>query len=168
MRGRYREEACRLPSSRLCCPLPSLLCRTLVRLQARLLASKPSPPHPTRPCPQDGSKQDALDLLSGAYTLKPGVKVIFTTNHSPLVPLLAAGLCFVLAARSLGQLGRGELLAEGEDSSGLGGAVLLCVVAPLLAAAGIVLLVQRYGRQLVKRPQLLPGAANTLAGVADK
>jgi hypothetical protein len=45
-------------------------------------------------------------------------------------------------------------------------AVLARVVAPLVVAACLVMLIVKYGRQLVKRPQLCPTLANTLAAAA--
>lgn len=39
---------------------------------------------------QDGHKQDALDLISGAYTVKRDVKLRFRPARSPALPLLGA------------------------------------------------------------------------------
>eukprot|EP00878_Enallax_costatus_P012846 GHUV01013414.1.p1 GENE.GHUV01013414.1~~GHUV01013414.1.p1 ORF type:complete len:193 (+),score=73.94 GHUV01013414.1:214-792(+) len=130
---------------------------------------------------QDGHKQDALDLISGAYKVKRDVRLRFQRQHSPLVPVLLALLSLGYALHSLtlalkGELGSssssrgstGRSLSAGK--AGLGGLLSVLsqhVVAPLLVAYGLVVLVQKNGKMLVDRPQLCPQLANTVAH-ADK
>jgi len=41
--------------------------------------------HTQHPPPQDGHKQDALDLISGAYTVKRDVKLRFRRQVGPAI-----------------------------------------------------------------------------------
>jgi hypothetical protein len=70
---------------------------------------------------------------------------------------------------ALNSLGHVSSLINSSGSSGQGGllAVGQHVLAPLLLAGGLIVLVQKNGRQLVDRPQLCPHLANTV-GYADK
>ncbi|KAF6258005.1 SacI homology domain-containing protein [Scenedesmus sp. NREL 46B-D3] len=125
---------------------------------------------------QDGHKQDALDLMSGAYRVKRDVKLTFQRQHSPLVPVLAAltalgyavtsATCLALAHNASGSSARDS--SSSSNSSGSSGHSIVValgqhVVAPLLLAAGLLLLIGRHGRMLVDRPQLCPQLAHTVA-----
>jgi hypothetical protein len=124
---------------------------------------------------QDGHKQDALDLLSGAYKVKKDVKLTFQRQHSPLVPIIIAlaALGYALTSATAlaghhtsnsspgsGGSGNGSRAASKESSIAVLGQH---VVAPLLLAAGLLALVGRHGRMLVDRPQLCPQLAHTVA-----
>jgi hypothetical protein len=111
---------------------------------------------------QDGHKQDALDLVSGAYKVKKDVKLTFQRQHSPLLPT-------VMALAALGYACVSATALAGSSSSGASNrekvvvAIGQHVVAPLLLAVGLLGLVGRHGRMLVDRPQLCPQLAHTVA-----
>jgi hypothetical protein len=135
---------------------------------------------------QDGHKQDALDLVSGSYKLKPDVKVRFQRQHSPAIPVTFALFALGWAVRGINLLVRGKLTSEGgsssvggdgfgnagKSSSSSGGAqeMLLAVgqhvVGPLVIAAVLLALVVKNGKWLVDRPQLCPQLANTVVYAA--
>lgn len=97
---------------------------------------------------RDGTKQDALDLVTGAYTVVPGTAAPFRPQGSPFLPLALAIACLVAAVVNVQQLaGEGHLVPV----------ALAVQVAPyLLGAAAVVAMMFRYGRELVDTPQLLP------------
>jgi hypothetical protein len=97
--------------------------------------------------------------------VKRDVKLQFRRQHSPAVPILMALMALGYALNSLGHVS--TLLNS--SSSGHGGLLALGqhVLAPVLVAGGLIVLVQKNGRQLVDRPQLCPHLANTV-GYADK
>ena len=138
---------------------------------------------------QDGHKQDALDLVSGSYKLKPDVKVRFQRQHSPAIPVTFALFALGWAVRGINLLVRGKLTAGGSSSNegdslgtagnsssgsinGSGGAqeLLLAVgqhvVGPLVIATVLLALVVKNGKWLVDRPQLCPQLANTVVYAA--
>ncbi|GBF98164.1 hypothetical protein Rsub_10576 [Raphidocelis subcapitata] len=120
---------------------------------------------------RDGHKQDALDLISGAYTVKRDVKLRFRPQRSPALPLLGALALLGFALHSFrlatsGRLPSQVAAAPGEqEEAGPSHLQVLAsrVVAPLLAAAGLVLFVSKNGKHLVDAPQLCPHLANTVA-----
>jgi hypothetical protein len=97
--------------------------------------------------------------------VKRDVKLQFRRQHSPAVPILMALMALGYALNSLGHVS--TLLNS--SSSAQGGLLALGqhVLAPVLVAGGLIVLVQKNGRQLVDRPQLCPHLANTV-GYADK
>jgi hypothetical protein len=117
--------------------------------------------------PQDGHKQDALDLVSGAYKVKKDVKLTFQRQHSPLLPIVIALAALGYAVTSATSLASGG--SAGSSSSSVSSrektvvALGQQVVAPLLLALGLLGLVGRHGRMLVDRPQLCPQLAHTVA-----
>lgn len=121
-------------------------------------------------CLQDGHKQDALDLISGAYKVKKDVKLTFQRQYSPLVPVLMALAALGYALSSARALAVQEEEQQGSSSARNThtGSIDLAavgkhVLAPLLLAAGLLMLVVKNGRQLVDRPQLCPQLAHTVA-----
>ncbi|KAI8468529.1 MAG: SacI homology domain-containing protein [Monoraphidium minutum] len=128
----------------------------------------------------DGHKQDALDLISGAYTVKRDVKLRFRRQHSPALPLLGALALLGFAIHSIRLAVAGQLPhqvgappgggPQQEEGAGGGPSPLQVlgarVAAPLLAAAGLLFFVQKNGKHLVDAPQLCPQLANTAAAAA--
>jgi hypothetical protein len=116
---------------------------------------------------QDGHKQDALDLVSGAYKVKKDVKLTFQRQHSPLLPIVMALAALGYACASATSLAGSS--SGGSSSSGVSSREKVVVsigqhvVAPLLLAVGLLGLVGRHGRMLVDRPQLCPQLAHTVA-----
>ena len=106
--------------------------------------------------------------------VKRDVKLQFRRQHSPAIPILLALIALGYALTSLSHVGSllnsssngGSSGSNGGSSGGLF-AVGQHVLAPLLLAGGLIVLVQKNGRQLVDRPQLCPQLANTV-GHADK
>lgn len=99
--------------------------------------------------------------------VKRDVKLQFRRQHSPAVPILLALMALGYALSSLSHV---SSLLDGSSGSSSGGGLLAVgqhVLAPLLVAGGLIVLVQKNGRQLVDRPQLCPQLANTV-GYADK
>jgi len=144
---------------------------------------------------QDGKKQDAVDLVTGAYAAAPGARPPFKRQSSPLVPLIIALVAIFIGARRLAELvsgaestdaaadssaaGRGRKLesesapgtADSASAGGAGGvlrAVGSSVLPPLLLGLGLLLLVFKNGRHLVNKPQLCPQLAATVAKPARK
>jgi hypothetical protein len=114
--------------------------------------------------PQDGHKQDALDLVSGAYKVKKDVKLTFQRQHSPLLPIVIALAALGYAFTSATSLaGGGSSSSSASSREKIAVAVGQHVVAPLLLAVGLLGLVGRHGRMLVDRPQLCPQLAHTVA-----
>ncbi|KAL4856549.1 Phosphoinositide phosphatase SAC7 [Chlorella vulgaris] len=104
---------------------------------------------------EDGHKQDALDLVTGSYTVTPGKPPPFQAQGSPAVPLLAVAALAVLAAYNLLSLssdGGGGLLA-------LSLLLLQQVAVPLALAAALLVLMLKRGSLLVDKPQLAPELA---------
>ena len=116
---------------------------------------------------RDGAKQDAIDLVTGAYSVSSsylpsrksssssssgggsGVEKKKTIQGSPALPLLAAATCFAFAvsnARYLG--GAGQLFDPVLLMQQVVSLLILCIV--------IVVLVMKYGERLVDRPVLRP------------
>jgi hypothetical protein len=114
---------------------------------------------------QDGHKQDALDLLSGAYKVKKDVKLTFQRQHSPLIPIIIALAALGYALTSATALAEQRTNSSSHPSSKENAIIALGqhVVAPLLLAVGLLALVGRHGRMLVDRPQLCPQLAHTVA-----
>ncbi|PSC73450.1 phosphoinositide phosphatase SAC8 isoform X2 [Micractinium conductrix] len=102
----------------------------------------------------DGHKQDAIDLVTGSYTVVPGKRAPFHRQGSPAVPLLAVAALLLLAWFNLrGLAAAGGLLGAAPT------ALAQQVAAPLALAATLLFVVMRAGQQLVDRPQLRPDAA---------
>lgn len=115
---------------------------------------------------QDGHKQDALDLLSGAYKVKKDVKLTFQRQHSPLLPIVVALAALGYALTSAAALAEHHSDSNSNSTSSNDSAsksVGQHVIAPLLLAAGLLALVGKHGRMLVDRPQLCPQLAHTVA-----
>lgn len=107
-------------------------------------------------------------LLPLVHTqVKPDVRLKFSRQHSPAVPILVALMALGYALRSLGHLGA---LLDAANPTGSKGSLMVVgqhVLGPLLLAGGLLFLVQKNGRMLVDRPQLCPQLANTV-GHAEK
>ncbi|MEW5316232.1 MAG: hypothetical protein WDW38_007613 [Sanguina aurantia] len=131
---------------------------------------------------QDGKKQDAVDLLTGAFT-PDGRPLPLKSQPSPLLPILFALLAIAFGSHSLGRL-ISEAATSGFSLSSLGSiqagmgslmnettangvkAVLLAVLLPLTVGFGLLALVVQNGKHLVNKPQLCPQLANTVRKVA--
>lgn len=103
---------------------------------------------------QDGRKQDAIDLVTGAYPVDVHVKLRYSAGASPLLPVLVALTALVYASYELG------VYLQGGKSTAT---ALKTVAGPLLVSLILLLAVIQTGKFLVCRPQLRPQLANTLA-----
>ena len=141
---------------------------------------------------RDGRKQDALDLVSGAYAVRRDARLRFRARRSPALPLLGALALVGYAVQSarclLGAAPAATAPAPASSAGVFGGwrgggsksgehqqqaaphaqlqALGARVVAPLLLAASLVAFVVKNGRHLVDAPQLCPQLANTVAAAA--
>lgn len=96
---------------------------------------------------QDGNKQDALDLITGAFSYEP-YRLPLQRQHSPVLPLLSA---MVMVA-----LGIGNAAGQRTTTS-----AFQALAGPSCYAALVLFLVIKNGKQLVSRPQLCPYLADT-------
>jgi hypothetical protein len=109
-------------------------------------------------------------VLSLLLQVKRDVRLQFRRQHSPAIPILLALIALGYALTSLSHVGSLLNSSSNGGSSGSTGGLMAVgqhVLAPLLLAGGLIVLVQKNGRQLVDRPQLCPQLANTV-GHADK
>ncbi|KAL6785044.1 TEF21 [Auxenochlorella protothecoides x Auxenochlorella symbiontica] len=107
---------------------------------------------------QDGAKQDAIDLVTGAFVVKTGREVQFRSQPSPALPLLAVLVAIVVAFQNAGRI----LAGQDQASSGalaLLGAFVQRVVLLLILALGVVIFLFKNGRRFVDQPQLRKDAA---------
>ncbi|GIL91240.1 hypothetical protein Vretimale_18840 [Volvox reticuliferus] len=134
---------------------------------------------------QDGRKQDAVDLFTGAYVVVPGAQPPLRSQPSPLVPIAIALVAIAFAAHRAGHALSGELVGptsitaatavnEAATSSGAATAVaadgsgqlvralLSQVVLPLVLGLGLLSFVVTKGKYLVNKPQLCPHLAVTV------
>lgn len=112
----------------------------------------------------DGAKQDAVDLITGAFEpASQSTKPSPFKDHqaSPAVPLLIALVAFIVAFSRAGTVS-GDLISilAGPFSfstplvKGIGRAVAAQVALPLAVALGALVFVSSNGRGLVNRPRL--------------
>ncbi|GLI62382.1 hypothetical protein VaNZ11_005001 [Volvox africanus] len=134
---------------------------------------------------QDGHKQDAVDLFTGAYTVVPGAHLPLRPQPSPLIPITIALAAIAFAAHRAGHALSGDLLTSASaaaaavvdeaaasgaaavvasaDSRGQVVRVLLSqVVLPLVLGLSLLSFVVSKGKYLVNKPQLCPHLAVTV------
>ncbi|GLC45996.1 hypothetical protein PLESTM_001812500 [Pleodorina starrii] len=147
---------------------------------------------------QDGRKQDAVDLVTGAFTVVPGGPVPLRPQPSPLVPIFLALAAIAFGAHQAGHALAGDLVgpvatitsaaatdaaasgdaaaaaaaaaaAGGADARGqLIRALLSQVVLPLVLGLGLLGWVVSNGKHLVNKPQLCPHLAVTVTKAKRK
>ncbi|KAG2453044.1 hypothetical protein HYH02_002379 [Chlamydomonas schloesseri] len=126
---------------------------------------------------QDGRKQDAVDLVSGAYQVVPGSKLPLRPQPSPLIPIVLALVLVAFGAHQAGQFLAGGLaqVSVGVADAAAGGVeaaatsqsqqlvvVLTRAVLPLLLGLGLLAFVVQNGKHLVNKPLLCPHLAVTV------
>ncbi|KXZ54091.1 hypothetical protein GPECTOR_5g196 [Gonium pectorale] len=141
---------------------------------------------------QDGVKQDAVDLLTGAFEVAPGQPLPLRAQPSPLVPILLALAAIAFGVHQAGHFISGDLLAPvaltasstaadtaaaastaAPDAAAAAGSLddprgrlvrtlLAQVVLPLVLGLGLLGFVVRNGKHLVNKPQLCPHLAVTV------
>lgn len=97
---------------------------------------------------RDGAKQDALDLVTGAYKVAPGKPAPFKPQGSPVLPLIVAGALLALAVSN------GRQLAASGELMGVKGAQNVGLL--VLVAALVVRVMMKFGKHLVNVPNLRP------------
>ncbi|KAG2437454.1 hypothetical protein HXX76_006104 [Chlamydomonas incerta] len=123
---------------------------------------------------QDGRKQDAIDLVSGAYQVVPGSKLPLRSQPSPFIPIILALAMVAFGAHQAGQFMSGGLAAGavGAANAAAGGVeaatqsqlmlLLTRVVLPLVLGLGLLAFVVQNGKHLVNKPLLCPHLAVTV------
>ncbi|KAK9821743.1 hypothetical protein WJX81_001555 [Elliptochloris bilobata] len=97
----------------------------------------------------DGRRQDALDLLTGAYVPSKEKPSPFKPQPSPALPFAAAMVALLWAAVTAWRM------ATGRHEASVAGAAQL-VLLPLALAGAILAALVRNGSRLVNCPQLCP------------
>ncbi|KAG2490107.1 hypothetical protein HYH03_011413 [Edaphochlamys debaryana] len=131
---------------------------------------------------QDGCKQDAVDLFTGAFVMSPGASVPLRPQPSPLIPILISLAAIVFGAYQAGQLASGNLTAPvalaaadpaaaaeaaaaavpPESKAAVARVLFSQVVLPLVLGLGLLGFVVQNGKHLVCKPQLCPHLAVTV------
>jgi len=99
---------------------------------------------------QDGHKQDALDLATGAFLICKDKPSPFKPQPKPLLPFLVMLLAGLIGANNLLSLLMGR--QEGPFLS----TVVRSIFMPFAFSALMLFLIVKFGKKLVNRPQLRP------------
>ena len=100
---------------------------------------------------RDGEKQDALDLVTGAYKVSPGTASPFKPQGSPLLPLMLVAVAVVMAVVN------GQHLAASGELFGMKAVQQVGLL--LLLAAVVVRMMFKFGTSMVNTPNLKPELA---------
>ncbi|EFJ44140.1 hypothetical protein VOLCADRAFT_95601 [Volvox carteri f. nagariensis] len=83
---------------------------------------------------QDGRKQDAIDLLTGAFTVVPGTALPLRPQPSPFIPIVVALAAIAFAAHQAGHALAGDLLGPMSITAAASDPAAAVAAAPNLTA----------------------------------